>query len=146
MSGNLWQFLKRITGDETVQREPTAGGIDDGTLQASPVASAPLLHPESEILNDPHLPRSFRAGAPSDGAVRPRRFDPALLHYQSAFRPGDPEFHDQETGRRWAVHRRRITDHVLRHITESALGDHLILRGSRLLKAWLGDLAREPGG
>ncbi|MHC5539586.1 nucleotidyl transferase AbiEii/AbiGii toxin family protein, partial [Singulisphaera rosea] len=91
------------------------------------------------------LPRSFQAGMPVDGALRPSRFDPALLHYPSAFRPGDPEFQDEETGRRWAAHRRRITDHVLRRIAESELGDHLILRGSRLLKAWLGNLSREPG-
>jgi hypothetical protein len=72
-------------------------------------------------------------------------FDPALKHYGRAFRAGDPTFADPNTARRWAELRRRATDHVLRAVAESAWGDRLVLRGSRLLRAWLGADAREPG-
>jgi hypothetical protein len=36
-------------------------------------------------------------------------------------------------------------DHVLRLISTSPWSDHLVLRGSLLLQAWLGDAARDPG-
>jgi hypothetical protein len=72
-------------------------------------------------------------------------FDPALRHYSRAFRPGDPTFADSTDAQRWADARRRATDHVLRAIAESPLGEKLILRGSRLLRSWCGAAAREPG-
>ncbi|MDB5311512.1 MAG: hypothetical protein JWO38_5714 [Gemmataceae bacterium] len=90
-------------------------------------------------------PRTFGPAAPGSGSDRPRLFDPALKQYTNAFRPGDPTFADPADGRRWADQRRRATDHVLRAVAESAWGDRLILRGSRLLRAWLGAAAREPG-
>jgi hypothetical protein len=36
-------------------------------------------------------------------------------------------------------------DHVLRIVSGSPWNNHLVLRGSLLMKAWLGDAAREPG-
>jgi hypothetical protein len=91
------------------------------------------------------LPRTYRPSTPDDGARRPRLFDPALQQFRSAFRSGDPAFDDADAGRRWAEVRRRATDHVLRRVAESLWGDRLVLRGSRLLSAWLGPAAREPG-
>ena len=90
-------------------------------------------------------PTAPESASPDDGATRPQRFDPALAQLPSAFRPGDPTFPDPATAWRWAELRRAATDHVLRRIAESPFGDRLILRGSRLQKAWFGDQAREPG-
>ena len=40
------------------------------------------------------IPRTFKPGAPDRRVNRPRVFDPALLHYQKAYRVGEPEFAD----------------------------------------------------
>ncbi|MFF1778235.1 nucleotidyl transferase AbiEii/AbiGii toxin family protein [Streptomyces virginiae] len=40
---------------------------------------------------------------------------------------------------------RAALDHLLRLISESAWGDDLVLRGSMVMPAWVGDLARPPG-
>ena len=112
---------------------------------AEPVTAArPAARPAAPA-DPPWLPLTSRSAAPADGGRRPRLFDPALKHFASAFRPGDPAFEAPGAGRRWAELRCRITDHVLRASAESEWGDRLILRGSRPLKAWLGDAAREPG-
>jgi hypothetical protein len=111
-------------------------------LEPAVVAPAP---PTPAVPFDASLPRTYRPATHEDGALRPRLFDPALKQFPSAFRAGDPPFSDAAAGRRWVDVRRRVTDHVLRRIAESPSGDGLILRGSRLLRAWLGDAAREPG-
>ncbi|WP_422929100.1 nucleotidyl transferase AbiEii/AbiGii toxin family protein [Singulisphaera sp. PoT] len=145
MPDNLWRFLKRLTGGQDPPTPGPSRSAEAGSPPDDPWAPNSPVSFTWDLLSKQDLPRSYRVGASLDGAVRPRRFDPALLHFPSAFRPGDPEFPDEATGRGWAVRRRLINDHVLRLIAESELGDHLILRGSRLLKAWLGDHAREPG-
>lgn len=95
------------------------------------------------------LLRTYAPSAPDDGATRPGVFDPALLPSpspsSSALRAGDPVIANEGVRRRWSELRRRATDLVLRRIAESTWGDALILRGSRMLSAWLGDAAREPG-
>lgn len=45
----------------------------------------------------------------------------------------------------WLAARREAMDIVVAAIAESSWVDHLVLRGSALLKAWFGDAAREPG-
>lgn len=91
------------------------------------------------------LPPTFNPTAAAEVARRRRVFDPALKQYGSAVRPTDPAFARPDDAARWQAARRQATDHVLRAAAESAWGDHLVLRGSRLLRAWLGDAAREPG-
>jgi hypothetical protein len=83
--------------------------------------------------------------AVSAGVEKARVFDPALKHYAYAFRRGEPVFADPEIGRRWRRARRRALDHLLRIVSESPWCQHLILRGSVVLQAWLGAAAREPG-
>jgi hypothetical protein len=78
-------------------------------------------------------------------AVQERVFDPALKHYSRAFRLGEPVFEDPEVGARWRTNRLQAMDHLLRVASTSPWKDHLVLRGSVLLKAWLGEAAREPG-
>jgi hypothetical protein len=72
-------------------------------------------------------------------------FDPALLHYTKAFRIGAPVFEDADQEQRWRLARRRAAEHVLAAIARSPFGEHLVLRGSLLMRAWFGDAAREPG-
>ncbi|HEX3151025.1 MAG TPA: hypothetical protein VHR66_23295 [Gemmataceae bacterium] len=91
------------------------------------------------------LPPTFNPTASRDVARRPQVFDPALKQYPTAVRATDPAFARPEDAARWQAARRQATDHIFRIVAESAHADHLVLRGSRLLKAWLGDEAREPG-
>lgn len=79
------------------------------------------------------------------GGERPRVFDPALAHFAHGFRPGDPTIADPADAARWVGLRRLATDFVLRRIAESRWGSDLVLRGSRLQRAWFGERAREPG-
>ena len=95
--------------------------------------------------SDRQGPKSFRKSFESYNEDRPKIFEPALCSYGGAFRAGDPRFSHSNDARRWLDARRRITDHVLRCIAESRWGERLVLRGSRMLRAWMGDAAREPG-
>jgi Nucleotidyl transferase AbiEii toxin, Type IV TA system len=140
MSWNPWQFFARLRPDPG---PPTEDELE--ALERSELPAAAPEPPAPSRTSRTGLPNTFRSASPDDGATRPRLFDPALAQFRSAFRPGDPTFQDPQTARRWAELRRVATDHVLRRIAESRWGDHLILRGSRLQKAWLGDQAREPG-
>ena len=90
-------------------------------------------------------PRTY--DPPPDGPAvrRPKVFEPALIQFPRAFRVGEPEIHNAATLARWHVARRQVVDHLLRTVAASPWREHLVLRGSVLLKAWLGDVAREPG-
>src|SRR3954468_18928601 len=92
----------------------------------------------------PDLPRTFGPAVNDDRVTRPKVFEPALLHYTHAFRAGEPEFSDRSLAQPWRDARRRVMDHLLRVVSASPWNDHLVLRGSLLMKAWLGDDAREP--
>jgi hypothetical protein len=76
---------------------------------------------------------------------RPNVFDPALKHFGRAFRLGDPISLEPEIRHQWLNARQQVIDHLLRLINGSLWNYHLVLRGSLLLKSWLGDVAREPG-
>lgn len=78
-------------------------------------------------------------------AVQRPVFDPALKQYPNAYRAADPRFADPAVEAAWLRARRRATDLVLAAVAGSEWADHLVLRGSRLLRAWFGDAAREPG-
>ncbi|MEU7916469.1 nucleotidyl transferase AbiEii/AbiGii toxin family protein [Microbispora bryophytorum] len=79
------------------------------------------------------------------GIRQPPIFDPALKQFDRAFRAGEPVFDDPETGRRWRRARRQAIDHLVRVVAESPWRENLVLRGSLLLEAWVGEEAREPG-
>ncbi|MCE7008539.1 nucleotidyl transferase AbiEii/AbiGii toxin family protein [Kibdelosporangium philippinense] len=85
-------------------------------------------------------------------AVKPRQdirqraaFDPALKHFAHAFRAGEPVFGNDTEGERWLAARRAAMGHTLAVVATSPWAEHLVLRGSVVLRAWLGDAAREPG-
>lgn len=75
----------------------------------------------------------------------PKFFDPALIHFSNAFRIGDPYLDDPKLHNRWIQTRRRVVHHILGLVNGSKWREHLVLRGSLVLKAWLGEKAREPG-
>jgi hypothetical protein len=91
------------------------------------------------------LPNTFEPPPVKGVQGRPRVFEPALQHYPRAFRLGDPLFGDREAAKAWHAARARAVDHVLRAVARPTHVDHLVLRGSLLLKAWFGEQAREPG-
>ncbi len=77
--------------------------------------------------------------------VRPQIFDPALKQYRCAVRLGDPIFQDREIAQPWLAARQQVIDLILHLIQRSRWQEHLVLRGSLLLKAWVGAAARNPG-
>lgn len=72
-------------------------------------------------------------------------FDPALKQFPRAFRPGEPVFANPAAGDRWLAARRAAMAHVLSVVAATPWADNLVLRGSSVLRVWLGDVAREPG-
>jgi Nucleotidyl transferase AbiEii toxin, Type IV TA system len=97
---------------------------------------------------EPGYPKTYQglpSGDPRPNDPRPKVFDPALCHFGQGYRLGEPSFQDQATSNHWYQCRRRVMNYLLNLIAYSAWHEHLVLRGSLLLKAWLGDLAREPG-
>ncbi len=90
----------------------------------------------------PDYPVTFDERAEGAGA---EIFEPALMHYSRAFRRGDPAFSSPAERARWYAARDAVLDHLLRLIEPSEAAGMLVLRGSLLLKAWLGEQARAPG-
>lgn len=76
---------------------------------------------------------------------RPEVFEPALTHYGRAFRLGDPQFASDGARKVWDAARLHVAHHLLGLVVASPWNEHLVLRGSLLLKAWLKEEAREPG-
>ena len=95
----------------------------------------------------PGYPNTFlpRAAGSNDGTQRAEVFDPALLHFRHAFRLADPVLRDPHVAWRWLEAKRVASDFVLAACARPPQVDRLVLRGSRLLRAWFGDAAREPG-
>ncbi|MEU1646408.1 nucleotidyl transferase AbiEii/AbiGii toxin family protein [Micromonospora zamorensis] len=62
-----------------------------------------------------------------------------------AYRAGEPDFLVAATGQRWTNARRAAMNHVLAAIAATTWGQHLVLRGSVTMAAWVGEAAREPG-
>jgi hypothetical protein len=93
----------------------------------------------------PDFPATYLPVAHRKGVRQPPIFDPALKHFSRAFRAGEPAFEDEETGRRWRHARRSAIDHLVRIVADSSWSENLVLRGSLLLEAWVGEETREPG-
>jgi hypothetical protein len=90
------------------------------------------------------LPRTFRA-VTDPGVTQQLVFDPATKQFDRSFRAGEPRFSDAEHAASWQQARRAAIVAVLTAIGASPWAENLVLRGSVLLKAWLGAVAREPG-
>ncbi|MEQ4305748.1 nucleotidyl transferase AbiEii/AbiGii toxin family protein [Plantactinospora sp. B6F1] len=94
----------------------------------------------------PNYPPTYRP-LPAEPAVRQRAaFDPALKQYRHAYRAGEPTFLVAATGERWCGARHAAMNRILTAIAGTRWGaEHLVLRGSVTMAAWVGDAAREPG-
>lgn len=90
------------------------------------------------------FPRTYLPAADPDAAQK-LVFDPSTKQYSSSFRASEPQFDRRTQATSWREARRTAIDSVLAAIAGSGWADHLVLRGSVLLKSWLGDVAREPG-
>lgn len=131
----LWDWLRKYFPApdlEPPQRRESAGADYPSTRAESTASDG---YPNT-------FPRDL-AGAPD--VPRARVFDPALMHFPHGFRLADPVIADPTVARQWRHARSQVLDHLLRIAAASPWKDHLVLRGSLLLKAWLGDVAREPG-
>jgi hypothetical protein len=91
------------------------------------------------------LPSTYKHLKAHGSARQGDAFDPALKHYARALRPGEPAFDDQRAAERWSAARRAAMEHLLEIIATSRWSEHLVLRGSVLLRGWLGNAARDPG-
>ncbi|MFD4532024.1 nucleotidyl transferase AbiEii/AbiGii toxin family protein [Kitasatospora sp. NPDC058397] len=104
----------------------------------------PRQPPPEDVREDRGLPRSVRPI--DDEAVSQQPvFDPALAGYTRALRPSEPAFTDPQLAQRWLAARREALNTVLSAVAGSQWAEHLVLRGSVLLRAWYGEQAREPG-
>ena len=90
------------------------------------------------------LPKTFRVIA-DHGTTQQLVFDPATKHFDRSFRASEPQFGDVEQAAAWLQARRAAIITALTAIGDSQWAENLVLRGSVLLKAWLGEAAREPG-
>jgi Nucleotidyl transferase AbiEii toxin, Type IV TA system len=90
------------------------------------------------------LPRTFRVVA-DPGAAQQLVFEPATKHFDRSFRASEPRFSDAKQATAWLQSRRTAVITALTAVSDSQWAENLVLRGSVLLKTWLGAAAREPG-
>ncbi|MCG3040710.1 nucleotidyl transferase AbiEii/AbiGii toxin family protein [Streptomyces sp. S1A] len=114
---------------------PWRPSIPDGPDGDEPTAAR--AHRRTE------LPYTLTAGV-GEAAVRHRVFDPALKHFDEAYRPTDDVVPDPGVRARWQTTRRTALDLVLAAVAASPWADSLVLRGSMLMSAWFGPAARAP--
>ncbi|MGF1428375.1 nucleotidyl transferase AbiEii/AbiGii toxin family protein [Kitasatospora sp. LaBMicrA B282] len=104
----------------------------------------PKQTPSEELRERLGLPRGVHP-IDHEAVTQQPVFDPALAGYTRALRPSEPAFTDPEVAARWCTARREALNTVLSAVAQSDWAEHLVLRGSILLRAWFGDAAREPG-
>jgi hypothetical protein len=91
------------------------------------------------------MPATFRPVPGGREVEQLLAFDPALKQLSNAYRPGEPVFADPSVGRRWRAARETVMNDLLTVLGGSRWAAHLVLRGSALMRAWVGDDARRPG-
>ncbi|MGW0435033.1 nucleotidyl transferase AbiEii/AbiGii toxin family protein [Micromonospora sp. NPDC003197] len=93
----------------------------------------------------PGYPPTYRPLPASPTLRQKASFDPALKQYPHAYRSGEPTFLVPATGQQWTSARRTVMNHILNAIAVTPWSEHLVLRGSVAMAAWVGGAAREPG-
>ncbi|MFF0412993.1 nucleotidyl transferase AbiEii/AbiGii toxin family protein [Kitasatospora sp. NPDC004745] len=116
-------------------------GLEYGPWQG---VRLPRRPPTEEVREDLDLPRSVHP-IDDEAVTQQPVFDPALAGYSRALRPSEPAFTDPALAERWLAARKAALDTVLSAVAASPWAEHLVLRGSVLLRAWYGEQAREPG-
>ncbi|GAA3753461.1 hypothetical protein GCM10022225_42680 [Plantactinospora mayteni] len=132
-------FDDRLSHDQGwLADAPAWNAGDRATERENRMRSAPVGSLE--------YPPTYRP-LPADPTVRQRAaFDPALKQYQHAYRAGEPTFLVAATGERWISARHTALNRILAAVAATRWGaEHLVLRGSVTMAAWVGSAAREPG-
>lgn len=93
----------------------------------------------------PDFPPTYRPVPDGWGIAQRAAFDPALKQYDQAYTAGEPAFGDPALGQRWREARRTAMRHLLTVLAATRWAEHLVLRGSATMQAWVGAAAREPG-
>jgi hypothetical protein len=133
---SFWHSLRRLFGGQSPS-------LDDEKNLDAPSFEPPAR--SEPFIREDRFPSSYRA-FPGELPVSSKRvFEPALKHLGAAYRHGEPRFDDETLELVWRTTRQAVVDHILELISASAWKDHLVLRGSTLLRAWLPQLARDPG-
>ncbi|MBS1913574.1 MAG: nucleotidyl transferase AbiEii/AbiGii toxin family protein [Bacteroidetes bacterium] len=166
----LWERIRAIVTSQSKHDGGAVGAVARVTDEAGPpVGPVPQSQPEASavpaakpdgippgtpatiLIPEPPFepsdyPQTYLMSVVDAGAAKQvRLFEPALKHFMRAFRFGEPEFADSVLAQRWYATRTRVIEHLLRVVGESEWCDHLVLRGSVLMKTWFGSSAREPG-
>lgn len=137
---------KRLWARFSSQQPAPAGGETGATSTGPNASRLAAIRAERQRQERSRLPNTYDVEAGGEPGLRsPKLFEPALKQFPGAYRRGDPQFSDPEIGHAWYNARRDVLDHLLRLVGASPWKNHLVLRGSVLLKAWLGEAAREPG-
>lgn len=125
-----------------------APGHDLGWLQ-SPTRDTGATTREDRMrtapAGSPDYPLTYQPLAGAEDLRQRAAFDPALKQYPNAYRAGEPQFTVPDTAAGWKTARRTAMNHALGIIASTVWAEHLVLRGSITLSAWIGDAAREPG-
>lgn len=145
-------FVRLVLGkDHAIVEDPlTTPNEPEGTEPASttdsPFGTAYVEQAKAAIAaNPPAEPKTLAAEKADPRLNRPVVFDPALKQFAGAFRGGEPQFASHEIAESWRRSRTRALRHILHTIAESEFAKLLVIRGSVLLPAWLGERARRPG-
>jgi hypothetical protein len=93
---------------------------------------------------DPTRPATSHGLGGTAVTNRPHVFDPALKHFGHGLLPEEPVFATPEERSAYRTLQRRVMSHVLQAISESPCKQHLVLRGSALMRTWFGEQARHP--
>ncbi|MCF2527826.1 nucleotidyl transferase AbiEii/AbiGii toxin family protein [Yinghuangia soli] len=127
--------------------------MTDPSTPPVPPAGVPAVPASpSEILGTPPDPRDegprhpeTLMRIPDSRVAQELVFDPAHAWYGQSYRASEPSFGDPVLAAAWHAARRCAMDTVLTALAGSPWADKLVLRGSVMLRAWLGEAAREPG-
>lgn len=148
----LWErFLSKLSlpaEEAPTEKTPVEKAPNVNSIPVAPIPPAEVPSPASAAANRntqgyPITYQSFAADG--EKMVRPKVFEPALKHFGRALRLGDPLFNDPALRAKWNEARSEVVCHLVKMVSASRWQESLVLRGSLLLKAWLGDAAREPG-
>lgn len=135
-----WQSEQGKQGGDK-RRKATGSWYQPRWQALAEAAKGPLSDAERAELR---LPRTFRT-VTDPGATQQLVFDPPTKQSARSFRAGESRFSDAEQAASWQQARRAAIITVLTAISGSPWAQNLVLRGSVLLKAWIGAVAREPG-
>ncbi|WP_354639051.1 nucleotidyl transferase AbiEii/AbiGii toxin family protein [Kitasatospora camelliae] len=130
-----------MTTEQTGRPADAWDALDWGPWQGKLL---PRQAPSEATREELDLPRAI-VPIDADGVTQQPVFDPALAGYARALRPSEPAFADGAVAERWLAARREALDTVLSAVAATPWAEHLVLRGSVLLRAWYGEEAREPG-